>query len=105
MFFIAGSSSSQRDHGPVAPFTCPRCRNYSFWRLVENISSSTVYFIPVSNNSQYILGCTICGLSSFLNPEQVQRAFYLRQFTLAYLDRQMSDEDYNLRLQEVRYLQ
>lgn len=103
-FFTAGHSTNEYDHGPILPLTCPQCRQVTYWRMMEVRSQTTVYFVPVNTNSRHSLMCHSCGLRTPLNPDQVNRALYLRQVTQAFFDKQISDEEYRSRLSEMRYL-
>jgi len=105
MFFVSGSRSSTREHGYVLPLTCPRCKTVGYWRLVQETNSTTVYFVAVNPSDNYHIYCEKCGYSVQLNPEQAQRAFYLRDSTHAFFNKQISEEEYGRRLKEMRYLQ
>lgn len=103
-FFAAGSSTTRFDHGPILPLTCPRCNVVTYWRMIENRYESTVYFMNVSSSSHYALVCQSCGNGTMLNQEQAGRAIYIRQYTHAFFEKQITDEEYRERLNEVRYL-
>src|SRR4051812_7040355 len=105
MFFVAGSSSQEIDHGPILPLTCPRCNQVTYWRMIQNISKVSVYFIPVANSdNRHKLVCTSCGYFTMLSLEQVQRAHWLKQVTAAFFNKQISDEEYRKNLESVKYL-
>jgi len=105
MFFIAGSRSQHIDHGPILPLTCSNCNQVTYWRMYQKKSQVTVYFVPVSNSDQgHILSCASCGFSIQLNPQQVQNAHWLKQVTLAFFNKQITEEEYKMRLEQVKYL-
>lgn len=105
MLFIHGSRSRTHEHGYVLQLTCPRCNVAGWWKLVQETESKTVYFASIMSNDRYHIYCEKCGHSVELNPEQTQRAFYLRDSTLMFYNRQISQAEYTRRLKEMRYLQ
>lgn len=105
MFFVSGSRKKTYEHGYVLQLTCPRCKVVSYWRLVQETESKTVYFAAISSSDFYHIYCEKCGYSVQLNPEQTQRAFYLRDSTLAFFNKQIPEAEYTRRLKEARYLQ
>lgn len=105
MFFISvGSSSQTFDHGPILPYCCRRCNQVTYWRMFQDSISTTIYFVPISPTDTYRLVCQCCGFAIMLNTDQVQRAIYMKQFTFALFNQQMSEEEYKQKLEEVKYL-
>ena len=105
MFFVSGSRSNETDHGPILPLTCPHCTKVTYWRMFHNSKTTTVYFVPVANSGgEHKLVCDNCGYYILLNPNQVQRAHWIKQVTLAFFNKQITDEEYKQRLEQVNYL-
>jgi len=105
MFFIAGSSSGEIDHGPILPLTCPRCNQVTYWRMIQSVSRVTVYFIPVSNSDNlHRLMCASCGNCFMMSHDQVQRAHWLKQVTAAFFNKLITDDEYRKNLETVKYL-
>lgn len=104
-FFAAGYNSSHVDHGHILPLTCPNCKQVTYWKMFERKSQVTVYFVPVSNSSHgHLLCCNACGFAIPLNAEQVQRAHWIKQVTIAFFNKQISDEEYKSHLEQIKYL-
>lgn len=62
MFFLFGFGTKQRDLGPGAVRTCPRCGNTTRWARVREVRQVTVFFVPVARWGRRDLEvCGICG--------------------------------------------
>jgi hypothetical protein len=107
MLFIFGwGRRTVNDKGPTLPLTCPNCGNERYWNLVNAKTWFTLFFIPVIpyNNDNYLL-CPVCERGMELNSEQAERAKQLNGSTQAYLNKQITEEQYKQILENTRLLQ
>src|ERR1051325_10129384 len=98
MLFIFGWGRYTRtDYGPTFHFTCPHCHNTSFWRLCHEKVWCTVFCIPLfPYASKHCLRCDVCSRSLELVGSQIAKAKQLNKVTTAYLNKEITDEQYNL---------
>ncbi|MGY2078123.1 zinc-ribbon domain-containing protein [Blastococcus sp. SYSU DS0828] len=62
MFFLFGFGTKQRDAGPGATRTCPRCGNTARWTRVRQFQQLTVFFVPVLRwRRRQLEVCPVCG--------------------------------------------
>ena len=107
MFIVFGwGRRTNKDHGPTLPITCPNCHNQTYWRLWHSRTWFTLFFIPViPYENDHMLLCDICKRGIRLDSAAADRAKVLNQWTTMYLNRQLSDQEYQARLSEARLLQ
>jgi hypothetical protein len=62
VFFLFGFGTRQRDLGPGATRTCPRCSNTTTWARVRQYRQFSVFFVPLLRwKRQELEVCGICG--------------------------------------------
>lgn len=62
MLFIFGFGGKQRDLGPGATRTCPRCGNTTVWSRVQTFQQFTLFFIPIARwRRRELEVCGVCG--------------------------------------------
>lgn len=64
MIFFFGFGSKQKELGPGATRTCPRCGNTTVWARVKRYRQFTVFFVPLLRwRREQLETCTVCGTS------------------------------------------
>lgn len=106
MLFVFGwGKRTHTDHGPTLPITCPNCHNQTYWRYQHYRTWFTLFFIPViPYESDHYLLCDICKQGITLEDDARERAKILAGYTKQYLAQQMSQVEYESRLNEARLL-
>jgi len=62
VFFLFGFGTRQKDLGPGATRTCPRCSNTTTWARVRQYRQFSVFFVPLLRwKRQQLEVCGICG--------------------------------------------
>ncbi|HEV7375244.1 MAG TPA: zinc-ribbon domain-containing protein [Pyrinomonadaceae bacterium] len=101
-FFIFGRQT-KKDYGPTAFVQCPNCHNKTFFKLVYIKTWLEYFFIKIyAYKRRYYLRCEICSRGVELKGRQIDSAKKLNEATLAYLNKSISDEQYQTALTEVR---
>ncbi len=106
MFILFGwGHRTDKDHGPTLPINCPNCHNQTYWRYKHYRTWFTLFFIPVIpyENDHYLL-CDICKQGVTLQEPERERAKILAQHTSLYVKNQMSEAEYQMRLNEAQLL-
>lgn len=107
MFIVFGwGRRTHTDHGPTLPINCPNCHNQTYWRYKHYRTWFTLFFIPViPYESDHYLLCDICQQGIVLGEQERERAKVLATYTNLYVKHQMSEAEYQARLNEARLLQ
>ena len=107
MFFIFGwGRQTRKDFGPTLPIKCGNCNNSGFHRLLHVRKWFTLFFVPViPYESHHFLLCDVCSRGFELHGPQVDKAKRMNEATTAYLNKQTTEEQYKLTLNEVRVLE
>lgn len=62
MFLLFGFGTKQKDLGPGATRTCPRCSNTTTWGRVRQYRQFSVFFLPLLRWKRETLEvCGVCG--------------------------------------------
>src|SRR5438034_4551958 len=98
MFVIYGwGRQTKKDFGPVHPFHCQHCNNDSYWMMLRRKVWFTLFFIPIiPYESHYALMCPICSWGIELRGKQIATAMQLGTVTKAYLNKQITEDQYKL---------
>lgn len=106
MFIVFGwGHNTTKDHGPTLPINCPKCHNQTYWRYKHSRTWITLFFIPViPYENQHYLICDICQQGIVLDEAERERAKILAAHTNLYVKNQMSEAEYQLRLNEAQLL-
>jgi hypothetical protein len=92
-----------KDYGPTAYVQCPNCHNKTFFNLVFIKTWLEYFFIKIyAYKKRYYLLCDICSRGVELKGREIDSAKKLNEATLAYLNKSISDEQYQTALTEVR---
>jgi ribosomal protein S26 len=101
-FFIFGRQT-KKDYGATAYVQCPNCHNKTFFNLVFIKTWLEYFFIKIyAYKRRYYLLCDICSRGVELRGREIDSAKKLNEATLAYLNKSISDEQYQTALTEVR---
>lgn len=85
--------------------SCPNCKNDRYWNLVNAKTWFTLFFIPVIpyENNSYLL-CPVCERGLQLHGEKKEQAVLLNNTTRAYLNKEITEEQYQAALAQTRLL-
>lgn len=100
MFFLFGwGRRTLTNHGATYAVKCPNCNNTKFWNLIHLKLWFTLFFIPVfPYESKHLIVCPVCQNGITLKGQQLVRAQKLNHYSLAFVNKTMSEEDYLVQL-------
>ncbi len=106
MLFIFGWGRRTRtDYGKTVPVKCSKCNNNTFWNLTRMRTWFTLFFIPViPYENKHILFCEICSNGVVLPSGNVDRAIELNAHTKRYLNKEITQEEYDVLIDQSRIL-
>jgi len=102
LFFIIGWPVRTKDYGAIQGETCPHCRNMTFHRLIKTRRWITIFFIPILpiSTASYYFTCPICATGYEIDKSDVPLAKRYIPVTEAYLNEQLSEEEYHRQIEE-----
>lgn len=102
MFILFGWGHETRDNlGPTVQVKCPNCNNRTFWHLLNIKLWFTFFFIRLfPYESKHLLLCDVCSHGLELKGPQIEKAKRLNAATIAYLNKQITEEKYRENLQQ-----
>ncbi len=99
MIIFGWGHRTQKDYGNTYPIHCSHCNNTRYFRLVRVMVWFELFFVPVLpyKINHYLL-CPICLAGIDLEDKKLDYAKELNEITLKYLDKQMTEKQYNDKL-------
>ena len=99
MIIFGWGHRKEKDYGETYPIECSRCNNSTYWKLIRIQEWFELFFIPVfPYKSKHWLLCPICSTGLELDDEKLDHAKKLNQITLSFLDKGITEEEYNNKL-------
>lgn len=103
MIFIFGYSPKTSTTGPVEERQCPNCNNVRHWMLHKQSHWISLFFIPViPTKTKYFQDCPVCHYAEELSHDEYSQKEKLAELNREAVDSDMSDEDYQQRLNQLR---
>lgn len=93
LFFIFGTKTRDKEHGPAYPGHCPHCDNEVWWHLYEWRKWHHVFWIPLIPGAKTrCFLCPICGSHAELEASEFTEAQSLTSKVERYRINQLSPE-------------
>lgn len=95
---------TRKNFGATALVTCPNCSNKTYFELVLEKTWLEYFWIKIfPYKKRHLLECPICSRVVELWGQRLDAAKKLNRATLAYLNHDLSQEQYEAVLSEVRF--
>ncbi len=99
MIIFGWGHTKEKDYGETYPLKCSRCNNATYWRLFKVSEWFELFFIPVfPYKSNHYLLCPVCNDGLKLDDDKLEQAKELNAITLSYLNKKITDKEYNKKL-------
>lgn len=103
MIFIFGYSPKTSNLGPVEERECTNCHNTRHWLLRKQTYWISLFFIPViPTKTRYHQECPVCHFAEELSSEEYSGKKDLAELNQEAVHGDMSEEDYQNRLKQLR---
>ena len=101
MIIFGWGHTTNRDYGETYPLHCSNCHNTSYFRLVRTMVWFDLFFIPIfPYKIDYNLLCPICRFGIKMEDKRLEQIKEVNEITLKYLDKQMTEKQYNDKRQD-----
>src|SRR5690606_11152253 len=102
MIFIFGYHPIKKNIGPVSEQTCANCNNTRYWLLHKVTYYINLFFIPlIPTKITYSVNCPVCNFKHDIPKEDFTNAEPLAKLNKEALTKNMSNEEYNQRLNQL----
>ena len=99
MIIFGWGNTKTKDYGETYPLKCSRCNNSTYWRLVRITQWFDLFFIPIfAYETKHWILCPVCNVGFELDDDKLEHARELNEITLSYLDKKITDKEYNKKL-------
>ena len=105
MIIFGWGRRTNTNFGPTVPLKCAHCNNNSYWQLHRTRTWFTLFFVPVIpyENKHYLI-CEICSRGVILPGANVDKAKELAGHTARFINKEMTQEEYNTHIDQSRIL-
>ena len=105
MIIFGWGRQTRKHYGPTIPIKCPKCSNNAYWHLYRNRTWFTLFFVPViPYDNKHILLCSVCSNGVILPSANVDKAIELSEQTRRYINKEISQEEYNTHIDQSNLL-
>jgi hypothetical protein len=96
MIIFGWGRKTNTNFGPTLPLKCSHCNNNSYWNLYRSRTWFTLFFVPViPYDNKHVLLCQVCSRGVVLPNANVTKAKELAGHTTRYINKEISQEEYN----------